>query len=67
MRAPAGKDHTSYREHFSADLEYQVGAPLDLFRGARIGEAMLAELFESHRATLPEGPGHSIELKDVHR
>ena len=57
MPAPAGKDHTSYREHFSTNLEYKVGAPLDLFRRARIGEAMFAELFEGHSATPPQALG----------
>jgi len=53
------------REHLAADLEYEVIAPLDLFRRARIREAMLAELFESHGAMPPQAWGHSIEFKDV--
>jgi hypothetical protein len=46
------------REHLSADLEDQVVAPLDLFGRARIGEAMLAELFESHDRVIIRDSGY---------
>src|ERR1700741_3729788 len=37
-----------YGEHFPTDFEKQVVAPLDLFRGARKGQASLAKPFDIH-------------------